>query len=54
MDPSRKVGQIIKESVATIGENIVVRRFMKFKLGEGIEKKEENFADEVAAQMGSS
>ena len=35
--------------MAKIGENIVIRRFTRFELGEGIEKKTENFADEVAA-----
>jgi len=36
-----------------LGENIQVRRFSRFVLGEGIEKEESNFAEEVAAQMGS-
>ena len=35
----------------TIGENVKIRRFARFQLGEGIEKKEENFAEEVAKQM---
>lgn len=39
----------LQNTVAKIGENIVVRRFVRFELGEGIQKKEENFADEVAA-----
>eukprot|EP00467_Chlorarachnion_reptans_P001755 CAMPEP_0114524272 /NCGR_PEP_ID=MMETSP0109-20121206/21759_1 /TAXON_ID=29199 /ORGANISM="Chlorarachnion reptans, Strain CCCM449" /LENGTH=527 /DNA_ID=CAMNT_0001705689 /DNA_START=95 /DNA_END=1678 /DNA_ORIENTATION=- len=51
MDTSKTVGDAVKEAIASIGENIVVRRFTKFKLGEGIEKKEDNFAEEVAAQM---
>ena len=34
-----------------IGENVKIRRFARFQLGEGIEKKQENFAEEVAAQM---
>ena len=42
---------MILERVAKIGENIQVRRFVRYKLGEGIEKKSESFADEVAAQV---
>merc|ERR1719329_1055247 len=43
---------IIKEATAEIGEKISVRRFTKYNLGEGIEKRNEDFAAEVAAQMG--
>jgi elongation factor Ts len=38
--------------LAKLGENIQVRRFSRFVLGEGIEKEETDFADEVAAQTG--
>ncbi|MBR8832367.1 MAG: Elongation factor Ts [Chroococcopsis gigantea SAG 12.99] len=51
-DQSITVDELIKQSVAQIGENIQVRRFVRFVLGEGIEKEQTNFADEVAAQMG--
>jgi elongation factor Ts len=37
-DPDRKVGDLIKETVARLGENIQVRRFVRYHLGEGIEK----------------
>ena len=47
----QSVGEMIAEKVATIGENIQVRRFVRFKLGEGIEKKSDDFAAEVAAQV---
>merc|ERR1711934_857402 len=50
MDNNKTVGDAITEAIASIGENIKVRRFSRYVLGEGIEKKEENFADEVAAQ----
>merc|ERR1712222_171714 len=50
MDTNKTVGDAITEAIASIGENIKVRRFSRYVLGEGIEKKEENFADEVAAQ----
>lgn len=52
-DQSKTVEELIKESIAKIGENIQVRRFQRFVLGEGIEKRESNFAEEVAAQTGN-
>merc|ERR1711937_157469 len=50
MDTTKTVREAITEAIATIGENIKVRGFSRYVLGEGIEKKQENFADEVAAQ----
>ena len=50
-DPDITVAEYLKNTVAKIGENLVIRRFVRFELGEGIEKKSENFADEVAAAM---
>ena len=46
--------QYNKATVAKLGENMQVRRFVRYNLGEGIEKKTMNFADEVAEQMGKS
>lgn len=40
----------VKQTIATIGENIKVRRFVRYNLGEGLEKKSQDFAAEVAAQ----
>jgi elongation factor Ts len=51
-DTNKTVAEHIKESVAAIGENIQVRRFGRFVLGEGLEKRSEDFAAEVAAQTG--
>lgn len=51
-DQSITVEELVKQSIAKLGENIQVRRFVRFVLGEGIEKEESNFADEVAAQTG--
>lgn len=51
-DQSITVEELVKQSIAQLGENIQVRRFVRFVLGEGIEKKESSFADEVAAQTG--
>ena len=50
-DPDKTVQQLIHESVARIGENISVRRFARFELGEGIEKEQGDFAAEVMAQI---
>ena len=50
-DDSKKISQLVKEMIAKIGENITVRRFVRFELGEGIQKKEENFAEEVMKQI---
>jgi elongation factor Ts len=47
-DPDKTVSQIQKEMVAKLGENISIRRFVRLMMGEGLKKKEENFADEVA------
>jgi elongation factor Ts len=50
-DPSIKVKELLSEKIAKIGENINIRRFARFEVGEGLEKKSENFAEEVAKQM---
>ncbi|MDY5841648.1 MAG: translation elongation factor Ts [Peptoniphilaceae bacterium] len=52
LDPGKTVDQVRKDLIAKIGENIIIRRFTRFEVGEGIEKKQENFAEEVAKQMG--
>lgn len=46
-DPDKTISDLITESIAKIGENISIRRFTRYQLGEGIERKEENFAEEV-------
>jgi len=51
-DDKKKVGDIVTEAIAKIGENIQVRRFTRFALGEGLEKKVENYAEEVAKAAG--
>jgi elongation factor Ts len=53
-DQSITVEELIKQAIAQLGENIQVRRFQRFVLGEGIEKETVNFADEVAAQTGQA
>ncbi|MBS1985093.1 MAG: translation elongation factor Ts [Bdellovibrionales bacterium] len=48
-DPDKAVKTLLTEAIAKIGENIKVRRFVRYELGEGIEKKTGDFAAEVAA-----
>jgi len=52
IDDTMTVGELLTKSVATIGENIQIRRFARYVLGEGMQKKQEDFAAEVAAQAG--
>ncbi|MBW4612327.1 MAG: elongation factor Ts [Desmonostoc vinosum HA7617-LM4] len=51
-DQSISVEDLVKQVKAQVGEEIEVVQFVRFVLGEGIEKQESNFAEEVAAQMG--
>ena len=51
-DQTITVSELVKQKIASIGENINVRRFVRFVMGEGIEKQESDFAAEVAAQTG--
>jgi elongation factor Ts len=51
-DDKKKVKDVLTEAVAKIGENIQIRRFARFVLGEGLEKKQENLAEEVAKTAG--
>ena len=50
-DPDKTVQQVLTEKIANIGENITIRRFVRFERGEGIAKKEENIAEEVMKQI---
>ncbi len=51
-DPSKTVGELVTEKIASIKENITIRRFTRYKMGEGIEKKGDDFAGEVASMVG--
>ena len=53
-DPDKTIDQVQQELIAKIGENIKIRRFVRFELGEGLEKKKDDFAAEVAKQAGLS
>ncbi|GAV25323.1 elongation factor Ts [Carboxydothermus islandicus] len=50
-NPDITVKDLLTEKIAKIGENINIRRFVRFELGEGLAKKEEDFVAEVAAAM---
>ena len=51
-NPDKTIDQLQQELIAKIGENIKIRRFVRFELGEGLEKKKDDFAAEVAKQAG--
>ena len=51
-EKGRRIADVLTELIGRIGENLVVRRFVRFELGEGIEKKEDDFAAEVARMAG--
>ncbi|MEO8434903.1 MAG: translation elongation factor Ts [Pyrinomonadaceae bacterium] len=51
-DPAKTVGELVTEKVAKTGEKITVRRFSRYKMGEGLAKRDEDFGNEVAALAG--
>ncbi|MGB7068079.1 MAG: translation elongation factor Ts [Pyrinomonadaceae bacterium] len=51
-DPSKTIGDLVAEKVGSIKENISIRRFTRYKMGEGIEKRPDDFAAEVASMVG--
>ena len=50
-DPSMTISQYINEKILQIGEKINIRRFARFEMGEGLEKRNDNLAEEVEKQM---
>ncbi|MEK3734601.1 MULTISPECIES: translation elongation factor Ts [Paenibacillus] len=50
-DPDKTINTLLNEKISTIGENISIRRFVRYELGEGLEKKQDNFVEEVMAQV---
>jgi elongation factor Ts len=53
-DTDKKVSDLVKEYISELGENIKIRRFTRYNLGEGLQKKENDFAAEVAAATGAA
>lgn len=53
-DPKKSITEIINSATQSIGEKISIRRFVRYQLGEGLEKRSDNFAEEVAKQTGQT
>ena len=51
-EPDKTVSDIVTEGIAKMGENIKIRRFSRFRLGEGLAKRVDDFAAEVQQQVG--
>jgi elongation factor Ts len=51
-DPAKTIAELVTEKIAKTGERITVRRFARYKMGEGIAKREEDFGGEVASLVG--
>ena len=52
-DPAKTVGELVTEKIAKTGERITIRRFTRYKMGEGLARRDEDFGGEVAALAGS-
>lgn len=50
-DEDKTIEELVKEKSGEIGENITIRRFTRYEVGEGIETEEEDFAEEVEEQL---
>jgi len=50
-DPSKTVGELVTEKTAKTGERITVRRFTRYKMGEGLERRGDDFGNEVASLL---
>ena len=51
-DPSKTISDLITDATLKIGEKITIRRFVRYEMGEGLEKRQDNFAEEFMSQMG--
>src|SRR5882672_8888166 len=51
-DPAKTVAELVIDKVAKTGEKITIRRFTRYKMGEGLEKRDEDFGNEVASLIG--
>ncbi|MDT5120721.1 MAG: elongation factor Ts [Acidobacteriota bacterium] len=52
-DPAKTVGELVTEKIAKTGERITIRRFTRYKMGEGLARRDEDFGGEVAALAGN-
>lgn len=53
-DPSKTIAQLVSDATIKIGEKISIRRFVRYQMGEGLEKRKEDFAEEVKKQAGQA
>lgn len=53
-DPDKTIGKLVEEVSKTVGASVKIAKFIKFNLGEGLQKKEDNFAEEVAKMTGQN
>ncbi len=53
-DPAKTINDLLTEKIAKTGERITVRRFSRYKMGEGLEKRDEDFGNEVASLTGGN
>ncbi|MGQ0761271.1 MAG: translation elongation factor Ts [Acidobacteriota bacterium] len=52
-DPAKTVGELVTEKIAKTGEKVTIRRFARYKMGEGLSKRDDDFGDEVAKLAGN-
>jgi elongation factor Ts len=52
-DPAKTVGELVTEKIAKTGEKVTIRRFARYKMGEGLAKRDDDFGDEVAKLAGN-
>lgn len=53
-DPAKTINELLTEKIAKTGERITVRRFSRYKMGEGLARREDDFASEVASMSGGN
>ncbi len=51
LDTDTTIGQMVNDQVVKVGEKISIRRFVRYEMGEGLEKRQDNFAEEVMGQI---
>ncbi len=49
-DPSKTITDVMNEAILKIGEKLTIRRFVRYEMGEGLQKREDNFVEEVMKQ----
>ena len=51
LDTDTTIAQMVHDQVVKVGEKISIRRFVRYEMGEGLEKRQDNFAEEVMGQI---